>query len=394
MSVDVLTLYQLNFTVGIVMAGICFFSWLHQRDTLGLRGWSTALLLGSLGTLELSLRTKTSPIPLVVMANSLVIAAYASVWMSIRRFNSGERGIRYATVPTGLFFLLFSAVLAAGVEVNVRVAICSVAIAILSLLAGRDVFRGGIAEPLRSRLPTGLALLFMAFAMVVRMVFSLLEAPPEGEATPFYDPTQGITLLVNTICVVAMTLGFLMMANERLKHHYEKLASTDELTGLPNRRFLLDRGARAEEPACVLMIDLDRFSEINRCFGHAGGDQALVAFALLARQQLRPTDMIARYGGEEFCAVLSKVEESEALQVAERLRAALADLSIEVERRSLRITTSIGVAELNGNLAAAIRKADAALYRAKALGRNQVCGARELSAGVEPQVGTMSRSAG
>jgi len=380
-SVDVLTLYQLNFAVGLVMAGICFFSWLHQRDIQGLRGWSVALLLGSLGTLELSLRTNTSPLPLVIMANTLVVAAYSSIWMSIRRFNSGERGVRYAVVPTGLFLLLFSALLGAGVEVNVRVAFCSVAIAVLSLLAGREVFRGGIAEPLKSRLPTGLALLFMAFAMVVRTAFSLLEAPPVGEATPFYDPTQGITLLANTICVVAMTLGFLMMANERLKHHYEQLASTDELTSLPNRRYFLDRGACAEGPACVLMIDLDRFSDINRTFGHAGGDRALVAFADLARRQLRPSDLIARYGGEEFCAVLSKVDETEALQVAERLRAAVADLSIEVEGRTLRMTTSIGVAKLDGDLAAAIRRADVALYKAKALGRNQVRGAEEAPTG-------------
>ena len=64
-------------------------------------------------------------------------------------------------------------------------------------------------------------------------------------------------------------------------------------------------------PACVLMIDLDHFSEVNRTFGHAGGDRALIAFAGLARQQLRPTDLIARYGGEEFCALLRGVDEPE-----------------------------------------------------------------------------------
>ncbi|MBR2817157.1 MAG: GGDEF domain-containing protein [Reyranella sp.] len=377
MSVDVLTLYLLNFVVAFVMAGIYFFSWFHHRDILGVRGWATALSLGALGSLELSLRTNSSPILLVIMANSLVVAGYATVWMSVRRFNTGERALNYAVIPTSLFVVVFTAALLIGTDVNVRVALCSLTIAILSLLASWEVYRARLGEPLNSRIPTACALLLITVAMCVRMVFSFLSDPPVGETTPFYDPTQGITLLVNTICVVAMTLGFLMMANERLRHHYEKLASTDELTDLPNRRFLLDEGARPSGPACVLMIDLDHFSEVNATFGHAGGDQALIAFARLARQQLRPTDLIARYGGEEFCALLRGVEEPEALRIAERLRAAIGDMSIDVDGRPLRITVSIGMAKLDGDLGTAMRKADVALYRAKALGRNQVQGSLE-----------------
>jgi diguanylate cyclase (GGDEF)-like protein len=374
MSVDVQTLFLLNFVVALVMAGIYFFSWSHHRDVRGVRGWAIALALGALGSLELSLRTNSSPLPLVVMANSLIVAAYATVWMSVRRFNTGERALNHALVPTVLFFVIFTAALLAGTDVNVRVALCSLAIAILSLLAGWEVIRARISEPLVSRIPTALALLITSLVMVVRLVVSLLEDPPQDPVTPFYDPTQGVTLLINTICVVAMTLGFLMMAHERLRHHYESLAKTDELTGLPNRRFLLDEGRRLRKPACVLMVDLDHFSEVNRRFGHAGGDRALIAFASLARGQLRPVDLLARYGGEEFCALLRDVDEAEARRIAERLRERIADLVIEIDGRPLRITASIGVATLEGDLQTAMRHADTALYRAKALGRNQVQG--------------------
>lgn len=386
MSIDILTIYLLNFVIAFAMAGLCFFSWFQSRDILGLRGWATSLMLGAMGSLELSLRTNSSPLYMVLMANSLIVAGYSTVWMSVRRFNSGERGIKFAVIPTTLFVVVFSAALLSGIDVNKRVALCSLAIAILSTLAAWEVLRARITEPLSSRLPTALALLLMAFSMVVRIVFSLLSDAPEGEA-PFYDPTQGITLFINTICVVAMTLGFLLMANERLRHHYEKLASTDQLTHLPNRRFFLDeaerlasRGAHGMSRACVLMIDLDHFTNVNRIFGHAGGDQALVAFARLARQQLRPDDLIARYGGEEFCALLRDVDEAEALQVAERVRAAIAALSIDVDGRILRITASIGVAKLQGDLQAAMRKADAALYRAKDRGRNRIESASESPA--------------
>ena len=379
MSVDVLTLYLLNFVVAFVMAGIFFFSWSHHRDVPGVRGWAVALALGALGSLELSLRTSSSPLPLVIMANSLVVAAYATVWMSVRRFNTGERVLNYAVIPTVLFCVIFTIALVNGTDVNVRVALCSLAIAILSLLAGWEVLRARISEPLISRIPTALALFIMCIAMVVRIVFSLLEEPPQEPATPFYDPTQGITLLINTICVVAMTLGFLMMTHERLRHHFESLAKTDELTALPNRRFLLDEGKRLRDPACVLMIDLDHFSEVNRTFGHAGGDRALVAFANLARRELRPSDLVARYGGEEFCALLRDVDEPEARRIAERLRARIAELSIDVDGHPLRITASIGLARFDGDVESTIRKADAALYRAKALGRNQVQSAKDLS---------------
>lgn len=382
MSVDVLTLYLLNFVVAFVMAGIYFFSWSHHRDVRGVRGWAVALVLGAVGSLELSLRTNSSPLPLVIMANSLVVAAYATVWMSVRRFNTGERALDRAVIPTLLFFVTFTIALVSGTDVNVRVALCSLAIAILSLLAGWEVIRPRIREPLISRIPTALALLMTSLAMVVRIVFSLLEDPPQDPTTPFYDPTQGITLLINTICVVAMTLGFLMMAHERLRRHYESLAKTDELTGLPNRRFLLDEGKRLRDPACGLMIDLDHFSEVNRTFGHAGGDRALIAFANLARRELRPSDLVARYGGEEFCALLRDVEEPEARLIAERLRARIAALSIDIDGRPLRITASIGLSRFDGDLETTMRKADAALYRAKGLGRNQVQGAEDLPGAV------------
>ena len=379
MSIDVLTLYLLNFVIGLVMAGIYFFSWFHHRDVLGIRGWATALALGAFGSLELSLRTNSSPFPLVIMANSLVVAGYAAVWMSVRRFNTGERGITFAVVPTALFMVVYTIALLSGTDVNVRVALCSLSIAILSSLASLEIFRGRASEPLTSRIPTAIALLFMALSMIVRMVYSAISDPPQSPTTPFYDPTQGITLLINTICVVAMTLGFLMMANERLRNHYEKLAATDQLTGLPNRRFFLEMGEHMTGPAYVLMIDLDHFSEVNRTFGHAGGDQALVAFARLARLQLRPEDLIARYGGEEFCALLRDVDEARAGKIAERLRAAIAEMSIDVDSRSFRITASIGLARLEDDLQAAMRNADVALYRAKALGRNRVQSADEAT---------------
>ena len=128
------------------------------------------------------------------------------------------------------------------------------------------------------------------------------------------------------------------------------------------------------------MMDLDHFAEVNKRFGHAGGDLALVAFAGLLRQHMRPTDTVARYGGEEFCALLTGTDIEETTRIAERLRQAVAGQSIDLGGHAVKITVSIGIARLrDGDLAASIRDADAALYRAKALGRNRVAVGEGLS---------------
>jgi diguanylate cyclase (GGDEF)-like protein len=186
--------------------------------------------------------------------------------------------------------------------------------------------------------------------------------------------------MINSIGILSLCFGLVMTASERASGRYRKLALTDDLTGLPNRRFLLEQGGRLGRQAglhgstaCVLMMDLDHFAEVNKRFGHAGGDLALVAFASLLRQHMRPTDTVARYGGEEFCALMMGTDMEEAARVAERLRAGVAGQAVDLGDHAVEITVSIGVARLrDGDLAASLRDADAALYRAKALGRNRV----------------------
>jgi diguanylate cyclase (GGDEF)-like protein len=373
MAVEIKTLYTLSFILAFAMAGMAFFSWFHQRDAHGLRALATGLVLGAVGLVEMSLRTKTSPPELVIMANTLVIAGYATVWMALRRFNTGAPSFRFAIAPPALFLVAFTVLLLSGADVNHRVAFGSATIAILTLLCGSEVLRARRSDPLPSRAPTALAFFVMTISLTVRCIASLTSETP-ATTTPFYDPTQGVTLFANIVCVVALTLGFLMMTNERLLRHLESLASTDALTSLPNRRLLFEEGGRRNEAqTSVLMIDLDHFSEVNRTFGHAGGDRALIAFAETARRQLRGTDLIARYGGEEFCALLRGTDQAGAVHIAERVRESVEAMSIDVEGRPLKITVSIGVAPLEGDLRSAMRRADGALYRAKSLGRNKVC---------------------
>ena len=155
-----------------------------------------------------------------------------------------------------------------------------------------------------------------------------------------------------------------------------ELAVTDPLTGLRNRRYFLRHldGLLAEETAAVLMIDIDRFKQINDTAGHAAGDAALRNVAERLRHRLRAADVIARFGGEEFIVALRAAAPDYALLVAERLRAGMAAEPISIGAQLLPITISVGLAmaPAGGSAEQAIAAADAALYRAKGGGRNRV----------------------
>lgn len=157
-------------------------------------------------------------------------------------------------------------------------------------------------------------------------------------------------------------------------------AAHDALTGLANRRAADERvvaecarAHRSGEPLSVLMLDLDYFKRINDSHGHAAGDVVLVAVAQVLREELRGIDLAARYGGEEFLAVLPATGARGALDVAERLRTRIAGLRMDYEGCEQRVTTSVGVATLAASeiAAALLERADAALYAAKAAGRNR-----------------------
>ena len=163
-----------------------------------------------------------------------------------------------------------------------------------------------------------------------------------------------------------------------------QLATTDFLTDAHNRRHFMQsvgaeiqRAGRYGRPLALLMLDIDFFKKVNDERGHAAGDEALKAFVVLARDLLRDQDVIGRMGGEEFAIALPETTQEAAVVVADRLRQRLAKLEIPVGGGApLSLTTSIGVAECKikegEGLEACLSRADVALYRAKALGRNRV----------------------
>lgn len=174
------------------------------------------------------------------------------------------------------------------------------------------------------------------------------------------------------------------------KQQLERLASTDTLTGLATRRHLLDlvdhelaRARRSESPISLIFLDIDHFKSINDRFGHETGDRVLRAIGEVLHRTLRNADIAARWGGEELCVLLPDTDARVAIEIAERLRAAVAGTSLTAPDGSpLGVTASFGVATSlphQGNFPQLADAADQAMYQAKREGRNRVCQAPTLA---------------
>ena len=162
----------------------------------------------------------------------------------------------------------------------------------------------------------------------------------------------------------------------------KKLAATDSLTGISNRRHFLEtatiefeRSCQYGHPLSILALDIDHFKSINDRYGHQAGDQVLEAITHCCQNLLRESDVFGRLGGEEFSILLPDTSESAAEVTAQRILKAVAALEVNYQDQVIRFTTSIGISELSkssDSLESLMNQSDEALYEAKHNGRNKI----------------------
>lgn len=181
--------------------------------------------------------------------------------------------------------------------------------------------------------------------------------------------------------IVISTLLLLLFWRLDAQHRkLSKLSYTDVLTGLPNRRYFMERleaevarQGRTAQPLSLMLVDADHFKKVNDTHGHAAGDEVLVVLGRLLGESVRtPTDLAARLGGEEFAVLLPDTTVSEAEAVCLRIHDRLAAHAFQASGQAFHLTVSIGVAQCHGQSAEIVlRQADRNLYRAKQEGRNR-----------------------
>ncbi len=224
--------------------------------------------------------------------------------------------------------------------------------------------------------------------LALTAVPGLIPMPEDAPAAEVEqsDRVQLVMTCFNLVLAMAQCFALMLLLVERMLVQLHERATRDGLTGLLNRASLINSGLEAlaggDKPFAVLIVDLDHFKQVNDTWGHLSGDAVLRHFAAAARQVVgtRP-HMLGRYGGEEFVLMLPGAQADEAMQVAAQLVGAARDANVQVSAGILKYTVSVGVshAASGATLEQLLAWADAALYRAKAAGRNRACGADALT---------------
>ena len=342
------------------------------------RFWMASSFVGAAGTMAALVRLfVTSPVPLLFGAAG-IIAASCLAAMGIQRFYGRPVAWRIM-IATGVLSLggtvLFMVVFD---QVQLRMICYTLGQAVPLLLALRLLM-----SPQEGRVSPGAWLSSIVIITIIGIFAARAVGNLLGGDFSAVAGSQGHAVMVLGLLFLSMTLnfGFILMAMDRLRNEVADLALLDDLTGVANRRHLLQRlseecarSERSGEAFSLLVIDLDGFKTINDTHGHAAGDACLQHFTLMAQTRLRPGDMLARTGGDEFCVVLPSSSLREGAAIARRVLEVCRQDAEACTTKDIPIAISIGVAEWDRGIGQfpdrLIAHADHALYAAKKNGKN------------------------
>lgn len=343
-----------------------------------LERWAVAGLFQGLGWLLVGMRGMVPDVWSIVVGNGVVLLSLAWFYRAVAEFLN-RPPTRLTDVISGASVLLIAVFTYVSPSLMARIAIMSLATALLMLLTGLTVLRGSEAWRPVSYWFTAFGYLLGAGLSLARAISApLLEPAMTNPLAP--SLVQNATFVSGYAGLILLTFSFLLMHHDRAQADLARLATRDGLTGVYNRAMFEDlaqkeiaRAQREQRAVSLLLLDLDYFKTINDTYGHAAGDRILQTVALLVDRSLRARDVIGRYGGEEFLVLLPDTNRAGALTVAEHLRATIAAAALDVVAPALQVTASIGVAEGVGDgYESLFHRADQALYRAKLAGRDRV----------------------
>ena len=374
-ALDARTLFVVTSCVTALLGILLLFAWRHDRVG-ALAWWGAAYLVGAFAVSLWAIGASTNALPASVPTAVLFVAC-GMTWNAARIFHA--RPVLWPAMLAGAAIWLAACTLPAFPSTGVsRFVLASAIVAVYSFLTAAELWRE------RRRSLIGRPALFAPALHGVVFLFPIAIATLVPEKSGLITlATAWLAVFVLEMLLYAVGTAFLVLvlAKERTLRAHKSAALTDPLTGLFNRRGLVEaarelvekHARKAGKPIAMLAFDLDHFKSINDRFGHALGDDVIKLFAATANSSLRLTDFVVRLGGEEFAAIMPGTLQ-DGLVVAERIRAAFETAGRTVSGRYVGATVSIGVAahESAANIDALLARADAALYAAKANGRNRV----------------------
>lgn len=362
-------------------AALFFFEY-ERKKSLSMSTWAVAKQCQAIAWALLYFRGVLPDFLSVLLGNSLLFAGMAldagALWQA-----AGRTGWRRTILPAlGAAIGLFAACYLFDVAPLLRSAGGSLIVAgfFLSGVAALCL-KWREATMLRRFLAVSMGLLSLLIAL--RGVLAALVADFDVELMQL----AGFGALY--LMMLTNAFGYLLLSREKLGGELARLEVVDAATGVPNRRGFYQALApwmalsrRPGLPTALVVLNLDDFKRVNDSYGHPVGDAVLKTVVDICRQQLRDSDLMGRLGGAEFAIQLPRTGLVDAMMVAERIRAAVAGLPIKTEKAVLNLTASLGVTTIRAedSTVSLFKRADEALQKAKADGRNRVVEAPEASA--------------
>ena len=357
---------------------------LRTRGVGGVQAFTIANGLAVLSMLAYASSEIMPPGAYVMVSNAAWLASVSLVYVGVRQFfGLRPQGARVG-LAAALCIVAMAAMLYRQDYLVGRMVVFSTFTCVLMLATGGVVYRQ------RKQIQTPGVVLYVLLAMTGLALLHALRVAVYGSGwvpvSSLLDPAPwGLFFIVcGSVTVPALFLALLLLIQTALSERMQAALTFDSLTGAYSRRSILDelehellRCERGDGRLAVLVLDIDHFKSINDVHGHAVGDQVLRQFASTLQDQLHDGELFARLGGEEFVVVLPGLAPDRAKFTAERLRRAVQDLHVMQAGQSLQITVSIGLAGCAADMPAPtldelLARADQALYRAKAHGRNRV----------------------
>ena len=369
--------------VSIALAGLLglflLLCWMQERDVRPLAWWGSAYLIGAASMALWLMPQPRLPVPREV-PEAMTLLACGVVWSGIRLFYGRE--LRpLAALAGAIVWPVFCAMPGVGEGGNARVTLAALLVAAYTFLIACELRR----ERRKSRGSRAAGVIVPCLHAAIFILPLVMQRAIPAETAP-----QWVTVFVLETIIYAVGTAFivLLLVKDHHLYVYRRAATTDHLTGLPNRRAFLQgaadlcaRQARKREPVTLMMFDLDHFKSINDRFGHATGDEALKVFAGVLNTGMRTDDIIGRFGGEEFAVIVpGHIDIAE--KIAERIRSGFEQAGQVIAGHVVHGTVSIGAAASRAPVAdldALINRADEALYVAKRSGRNRMCAAPEVA---------------
>ncbi len=345
------------------------------------RIWARALLLGPIGWILIELAARGAAPWLYVPGKALIVWAFVDHLQSLRQIRGAPLRPMLRALPIASVALATIAHLLWFGARPMGTGLVSMLSAVLALLCLREVLLERLTR-------SGSALSMIAVAFAASAAVLLLRSAEQWLplslwwTVPWASASQNLLLGLAILGPQAASLGFVLWGSDRLLDALETVANTDALTGLANRRALLQRASllltaskRRGTDCAVMIIDVDHFKRINDVYGHDNGDRALQCIAASLRAALGEAGLIGRIGGEEFCVIVPDASPAAAEDIGNKLSRAVQEARFQIYGAHIPLAVSIGLTTLrdsSDDLSAMMRRADQAMFGAKRAGRDRL----------------------